>query len=295
MISWLNSWQEHARLGWRILSWNGTLHFMAKTPAGVIGGRLHSPHELEAAIETAATRGFNLYLHLNPVRPCGIKGSRHHVTHWRYVLVDLDPIDPHAGAARVADLRDRIAPGHNLYTGRGYHWWLPVGAVELTDPLHAQRIERSVAAALRHLRDSFDLWRWGIDPCTSDLARVVRAPGSVNQKTGERCTFLSLAEETHSPAAFLQYDPGEPPPPQEKVNPSRVLEHLSKRARGFLLHGVATPGRRVAAWHTAKMLHELGVGRDEAAALLHTGGNRCRPPIEPRDIDSRITQIYGRS
>lgn len=107
------------------------------------------------------------------------------------LFVDLDPIQPTLFQGRdfllssVRDLVPEVIPEPNLLvcSGRG-HWllWLlePTPAQAL--PLWLE-VENYFVRSLAHL---------GADPKAKDVTRVMRLPGSINSKTGQRVTFEQL-------------------------------------------------------------------------------------------------------
>src|SRR3990172_3092286 len=144
----MEQWKEDAEKVWALLGWEGEAQWFGTkqeqvwesitkySGKRVMGGRLRSLDQLIRTIRNAEWLGWNLYLGLNPSRyvPGKTKLSREDITHWRYILVDLDPGGdvlvppsprPHDGVYRdFPDERLRFA--HRIFSGRGYQYWLPV-------------------------------------------------------------------------------------------------------------------------------------------------------------------------
>jgi hypothetical protein len=172
---------------------------------------------------------------------------------------------------------------------------------------------------LRALKDCSEQWApgWIVDTTCSDLARVVRCPGSVNQKTGRRAVVERVANGPGlDVSVLLRYN--QAPISQEIVKPFEtanllgILPHLNVRARTFILEGAASPGRHSACFATAKNLNELGVPRDRTFEWLLIGAGRCvdlwvswkylegvgpmgrLKPLPQSEVERIVKQVYGR-
>lgn len=121
-------------------------------------------------LEHYASQGFNLYFCGNPVRE-GTTGKPKaaDIIEGRVLCVDLDP----KGDKDLGAERDRISGllkdlQHMLvFSGRGYQFWVR------TNPTMTTEDRRDFLGSLG-----------GVD-ATHNLDRLMRLPGSVNQKTGE--------------------------------------------------------------------------------------------------------------
>lgn len=349
----MEQWKEDAEKAWKCLSWQGEAQwFGTKEIAGrarmagptggwseappelrkrTMGGRLHSLDALIGTIRNAEALGWNLYLGLNPGRRAGaVKLNRQDITHWRYVLVDLDPnpglVPPDIMAALAASL---LIYAHRLFTGSGYHYWLPLPkALEIGhlassctawyEPVNPGTVELTMAGFLQELRKYGDVWApgWIIDTHCSDLPRVVRCPGSVNQKTGKRATF----ERVYGGCPFdiselMRYTLPTPTPPAVVVGPTAnlldVIPHLNVRARTFILEGAEKGQRHNACYATCKNLHELGVSRERALEWLLIGAGQChenwmglpadifmkplfsQKALDLKEVEKIVNQVYG--
>ena len=291
------NWKDDAARAWDVLEWDGQVQWFAKGPRRVSGGRLHSKDALIRCVDNMARLGLNLYVGLNPSRRCGVKARREDILFWRYILVDLDPLPCPRGTNRhVRDMESLLRPAHNLYSGRGWQWWLELEPLDLR---HEDRfkVERGTKAFLANLEEQCALWKWRVDQTTSDLARIARCPGSVNQRTGERARFVSFASgQSRDPGTVIALAP---PPPERQglidgdISDLRdVLPHLKGRAREFLVWGVGEGGRHSACWHTAKALWESGAARERAVEWLALGAERCSPPLPGGDVERVIREVW---
>lgn len=298
------TWQEDAAQGWELLSYEDEVQwFSTKQEVGrkrVMGGRLRSVDALIGTVRNAAELGWNLYLNLNPTfnRPGKSKLSREDVKLWRYIVVDLDPggdalVPPqpsHNPDAGLGWTDGFLEYAHRIFSGRGYQYWLPV-----RHPMHERPpgtgatcgewdgagYERIMQGFLRALAAETEAWApgWIVDTTCSDLARVVRCPGSVNQKTGAR----AVVEHVHKGAGIdisvlMRYNGAITPSApyhQFNLNLLDTLPHLNIRARTFILEGASSPGRHSACYATCKNLHELGVDSDRALEWLLIGAGKC--------------------
>ena len=296
-----------------------------------MGGRLRSLDALIGTIRNAEALGWNLYLNANPTvnRPGKKKLSRKDVTHWRYVVIDLDPgsaalIPPRPGLELgEGDTADCLLnKAHRIFSGRGYQYWLPIkGALSylehprLMHPwINAESYERGMRGYLAELSKTSDTWApgWIVDTTCSDLARVVRCPGSMNQKTGRRAVVEHMSQDSTDVRDISRYSV----PDTEHwtnglklENPqslSDILPHLTVTARRFILEGVRSPGRHTACWSTAMTLKSLGVPAPKALEWLMVGSHKCweynvlgmnswfeNKPLTDSEVKQIIKQVYN--
>lgn len=276
-----------------------------------MGGRLLSLDALIGTVRNAESLSWDLYANANPTRVVRsrTKLSSSDVTYWRYITIDLDPT---ASALVPPELPAAEPAAHCIFSGRGYQYWMPMrprlacgvggDGVEWIEHEAAERIMKGYVA---NLASTSEIWApgWKVDTACTDLARVVRCPGSVNQKTGARSVVLSVVDSRTGhrwplPADLVRFAVAKPEPapiPSSEIrNLADVLSHLTVRARTFILYGAESPGRHSACYATCKTLYELGVPVDRASDWLSIGARNCSPCLDTYDVERVIKQVYGR-
>lgn len=299
---------------WRLFAWDGAVRLTAKHGAlGVTGGVIKSKAALSRALHNLEQGGWDIYVGANPSRGTRIKAATREVEVWRYVVIDLDPVDPEcapelaieqvleAGQERVADL---IGAGNVCFTGRGAQAWIAICPTPLSDVRHRSEVERGMGAFLHWLQR-----RWGdglgyrIDTSTSDLARIVRCPGTINTKTGRRAKVIRFDRNYEergrvqglAAERILQLAGPAPPEPIEVVNCSNlniVAPHLNDRARQFLRMGVHEGERHKSAYAAAANLRELGIPLDMAVHWVRRGGRKCYPKLYAVECDHALKEAW---
>ncbi len=144
---------------------------------------------------------WNLYITLNPSRPDARSRMRpraRDISHLQAILIDLDPISPNAQPMRAATTVAGTLHAHGVPidcitfvdSGRGAQLWLMHPVTPVADIPHCA--ER-VASLVRWAANAFPAGIYGcaVDTSCSDLARLARLPGSINQKTGAPAALLT--------------------------------------------------------------------------------------------------------
>jgi hypothetical protein len=295
---------------WDYLAHDGVVRWFGKRRDGIrIGGAATSPADLDRLRYTSA-RGTNVYVHLNPA--VGFRGMRPSVpdiTHFRGVLLDIDPnpgVGPYVTAAmRHALIQLGAALGVSLApilvdSGRGEQAWLVDNPFVPEEPEWRQRVRRSWS----YLLDQLDLPEGAhADPSTCDVARVVRLPGTHNSKTGRTAAFIHEYEPMAVPGLYdrlVAFDPGEGASPDEALVAAPgsvdsyvdVWTRLTGEAQGFITKGRRYPGRHTALWHTADLLHREGLSREALHRALLLGAEACRPKLNNEDVLYAIRRAH---
>lgn len=290
---------------WSLLG--GPVRYFAKSSPLVQGGVCKTVTSLQRAVTNLPNWDF--YVTLNPSQGLGVKAKSSDITHWSRVLIDIDPVTPFAvppyACGLVCGQLLQLIPAVSramtvIDSGRGYQIWLAIEPLAIEGRTHAQFIERGMAHLLR-LLDGPDMAGCRVDPSCSDLARVARCPGTVNQKTGRTAEILwrySLAPEHLTPLpaeAILSLAPPHNPSelkPIEHKSLTQLLPYLGQRVATFLTEGVGTPGRHSASYAASASLRELGVPEPEARELVRKGASYCRPQLTREDVDRTVRTAY---
>jgi len=299
------------------------------------GGYAVSAAELASFAE--AYRGWNLYVQPNPsTRLGGVRVTADDVTEWRWFVVDLDPDFPGTigpeNPARTevvhamqgyfgTDVEPLV-----MFSGRGYQLWYRVNGYALRPGLifAATALPRDADEALvvaelpmvRAIAAASRYWlsrlasrmrpEWGveIDTSVSDLPRLARCPGTMNQKTGNLAVVLHESHGALDGKNFLRWVPTREYVGASKTGGPSVGEgapwqaadaFLTLRASAFLARGEGEPGRHAGMAATARSLAEAGLGYEAVVEALYHGGAKCFPPLEdPAFIERTAREALAR-
>ncbi len=295
-------------IAWKLFEWNGTVRLTAKRgDFDVTGGVLKSKADLYRAAHNLEEGGWDVYIGANPARGTRIKAATREVEVWRYVVLDLDPIDPECapelalseGIRSIPEMADINTACVIVFTGRGAQGWIALHPSHLHGADDRALVERGMGHLLHNLKRKWD-GRYGyeIDTSTSDLARIVRCPGTINTKTGKRAKVIRLAAGQMDPQPILDSAP--PPPEPTKPldvdcsNLNQVAPHLNDRARKFLRMGIERGERHKSAFAAAMNLRELGIERATIVAWVVRGGDKCRPRLNFGDCVHAVEEAFKR-
>lgn len=321
---------EHTKLLWDLLPHpdKSVVWYFARKDARVVGDYARSFAELHTAAQEYSKDGWNVYIQMNPTRKSGgSRASSKDITHWSWVLLDIDPLDEDSNASYALDvylgkLEEQLGHvlfPHVIHSGRGMQAWLRIEDVELSDAeevpakgilLHENKTPQLVRRNVARLTHGFWLKRLqqevgvvggcSIDTSVSDLPRVMRMPGTVNQKTG-KVAFISrigelnvglarqMVEETPEKALHVR----EISPVEGGRKWEHVMGSVTLTAHDFIHYGVAEPGRHKAVWATLVSLKENGVLQDEARRAVDWGNKVTRPPLSDAEVDRMVKQVYA--
>jgi hypothetical protein len=266
-----------------------------------MGGLVQSPRQLSTLLSNT---DWDLYVHINPtdMRRASPKASAREVTHLTNILLDIDLVsldaDPDAALDCALTELDLLAKGSRsattlVHSGRGRQAWVSFHPLELSLPSLRHEVERATSALFRQLPTG----QWGcrIDYSCSDVSRVARLPGSINQKTQTPAFVLSKGSTLCDPSLLLRFDPG--PPPAVELPPSPralgyVLPYVTARAARFFTSGVESPGRHAAAFAAAASLAELNIPFDTAVDWVAEGGALCNPRLSALEAHRATRNAY---
>lgn len=244
----------------------------------------------------------NCYITLNPAgSPNLIRPSARDITHVQAILIDIDPVEPSARVPEafylVEGLLERMGVDpwamSIIDSGRGIQCWIHVKPL-IADGL----LKETVRNFINTLSKEFGQ-RHGcvIDSSCSDLARLARLPGTVNQKT--KLPTVLVRPGSEQPAGFLgRFQDLEPkvlcpPPPGLRVTWPQAVMYLTHTASEFIQHGVEQTRRHKACFATAKSLKEAGVPEKIGTEWILKGSERCDPPLEPSEALRIMKRVYA--
>lgn len=280
--------------------------------------------------------GMNFYVAPNPASTrAGTRHNAEQVTHWSWFVMDIDPVGPFPRPAVVVDYVlgklwtwtgidfSRRRPVI-IDSGRGMQVWIRLPDVPLDEEggpgdLACVALPRLVARVtngwwLKRLADEVGTMEdCRIDTTCADLPRVMRCPGTVNQKTGNVTSLLVDSAEVFEelPRILSAAVPPELFEPQPIITlPAgtpwqAVFCHLTLRAQDYLTNGKDEPGRHDTAFHVALTLAEAGLPRDEVRRAIQYGNDLWdkRHPeeaavepraLKPQDIEHSLDTAFRR-
>ncbi len=222
----MTSEQEHeVQYLWRLLphpSPDHVVRLFARGPDGEkFGDFARSPEDILRFID--ASPGKNIYVGPNPTTcTTGLRITAAEVTHWSWVLLDIDPVDPDPLPDEALDeallwLGEWMGRDFNpvnggalvLDSGRGHQAWLRLNDTLLDDgvddivrvgdfhdedyKVSRKTARKSMGFWLKRLATKLGTYQGcRLDSCTSDLPRVMRCPGTYNVKTGRMAKLLVI-------------------------------------------------------------------------------------------------------
>jgi len=232
------------------------VRYMARRKDGpgerVVGDFADTWEDLEHAARAWEKDGFDFYVQLNPTPERARPRCRaRDITHWCWLLLDIDPKFPHAdpfGAldaylAALSRVTGQTIRPLVLDSGRGAQAWVRMDDTSLELPwLITERYDergvpvrgprervvagRTVARRVmgfwlrRLLEDVGVVSGCALDTACSDLPRVMRCPDTVNSKTGRRARIIEPGAGAHPNLvnlllAQVPFSEFSPPPPSE--------------------------------------------------------------------------------
>jgi RepB DNA-primase N-terminal domain len=156
------------------------------------------------------SRGGNVYVGMNPLRPDARSRTKPDVALVRHLYLDLDHDGSKALAGILADPR-LPGPSYVLNTSPGKHQ--VIWKVSGFTPEQAEGVQRAMAMA------------HGADRAATDVTRLLRIPGLRNRKYDPPCevTAQKLSEAIRIPSDFRIEPQAEPlPPPPNAFSRTRI-------------------------------------------------------------------------
>lgn len=279
-------------------------YVFAKDGRHVAGAWVGSAKALEAWARRYAHA--NCYIQLNPTAsPALVRPKAGDVSHIQAILIDIDPVRPDAAPLKTGETIEGILTARGvdmgsvsfIDTGRGIQLWIHMPAMPL---IGEGSLARCVRAFIRDVCDAFgETHGCVVDSTCSDLSRVARLPGTVNQKTGRQAVLFSIRDYTADPWFLFRYDaePEErpPSPPESRSTWPRAFPHLTRTAIDFITEGVEQTRRHKCCYATARSLMEAGVPQPIATEWMFKGAERCDPPLEEEAVERIIGQVWARA
>lgn len=249
--------------------------------------------------------GWDTFLVLNKSKTDS-KPSISDITEVRYVMLDFDPVEPTGDnkfpLIKVFDLLRKLGADNFpiISSGRGTQLWVAVRQ----DGLSIAESHYAVKAFARQFSDVVEGSNVRLDMTCADVSRIVRCPGTVNHKNGNRAT-INVTSLTPEPVSLLPWFQAEgferlsagPVAPLPEASWRFLAPRLHHRNLGFLLSGTnsAVESRHGRAYNCAKDLHGVGVDKDGATRLLYAAADKCVPNLnlsDPRCIERMVAQVW---
>lgn len=292
--------------------------------------------DLELAAQAWEKDDHNFFVQMNPTTERALpRPSAKHISHWSWFLLDADPVaelfDPLAALtdylARISLLTRVELKPTIIHSGRGAQAWIRLNDIPLdgkdftvtevhdargqeipedrrqVETLPARQLARRVMGWwLQSLvEDLGELHGCVLDTSVSDLPRVMRCPGTVNQKTGRRAYVVELGGHIHADlhsklirqvpfAAYAETDDTVLP---EGTPWQMVKTAMTKTAVRFIDRGQGEPGRHKSAVATAYSCREKGLPASEALKALRYGDRLCIPrPLGEEELRRIVGNVY---
>lgn len=293
---------------WNLLTEPATnkhVRWFATSEANNLGGIAHSPQSLESVARLSHV-GYNCYVTLNPTNTRPTKRiNQNDVTHWAFLLLDLDPLDKNADVNDAIGWLDYDLTPYGgidlvptiLRSGRGVQGWLRFAPREIDSEEQRRYFVGVNRGFLKTMRRNIPKG-WRLD-MTSDLARIARMPGSLHQTTGIQAEiecFGRMQTKLETDRFIKQYY--EPIPLQSFESDGtekewfEVQEELTFAAKNFILMGALEGERHRTCQHTCKTLQERGVSKMSAFEALMLGNEACKSPLAEREVRGILEQVY---
>jgi hypothetical protein len=289
---------------WRILPLpQGTYRYVFAKAGGMVDGTWVSGPEALGAFAQRYAKA-NCYITLNPVsRADRTRPSSNDVSHVQAILVDIDPIEPSAQPGEALwEARDMLESMEVdpwsmtvVDSGRGIQCWIRFKPLTVD-----KQLARTVKNFVNTLSAEFGT-RYGcvIDSSCSDLARLARLPGTMNQKTGREARLVVEGDVQSAAFLFHHQEDGpivwEVPIPGLRTTWPQAAMFLTLTGREFIQFGVEQTRRHKCCYAASKSLLEAGVPEAIATEWLLKGAERCDPPLESGEVLRIVKRVYAKA
>lgn len=322
---------EHTELLWSLLPHHdqSVVWYFARKDGRNVGDFARTASELHVAATEYSNDGFNVYIQMNPTRRInGVRSSAKDITKWSWLLLDVDPVEDefnyrHALDTYMEGMQTHVGAVLDptiVYSGRGVQAWIRLEDIWFDDDDPAvpdngfylnpsdgkiltmkRRVARlAMANALRAVAKTYGtVAGCRLDTSVSDLPRVMRMPGTANQKTG-RMSLITRVGGPNIPVAkwlvdatpakafeIVEIDPIEGGIPWQGA-----VSRLTLTAANFIRYGTEEPGRHRTVWQTLMSLRDHGVLEDEARKAVNWGNNATHPPLADDELEKIVLQVY---
>jgi hypothetical protein len=263
----------------------------------------------------SATQGRNVYVAPNPTQSTiGMRHETKDVTHWSYLLIDVDPLSDAVNPqpALVLDEALRLLgewigkdlqanPPIIIDSGRGMQAWIRLEDIVFDDhdtvvpkdgifysgekaiSMRRKTARRSMGHWLKRLADTIGtMHECRLDTSCSDLPRLMRCPATVNQKTGRETAIICPGSGQHvGYSSLLVTGTPETTYAEPDVNaiPGRTWQlafsDLTRMAQTYLQNGQEEPTRHKVLFHTTKKLMEVGCTEAETFKAVSRANGLC--------------------
>lgn len=183
-----------------------------------------------------------------------------------------------------------LAPTLVVHSGHGLQvYWLfkePWVFEEVGERAQAQTLSRRFQATLQKAAQGRG---WSLDD-TSDLARILRLPGTFNTKVGDRRqveVVVSHPENRYDPTEIERYL-------VEDVPSGAAAPQSSGVDTAAILAGVPKGRRDKSLFRLASKLRRSDVPRDCAERLVLEAAQNCQPPFPEKEALAKVAGAYGR-
>lgn len=182
-----------------------------------------------------------------------------------------------------------LTPTLVVHSGHGLQvYWLfkePWVVEEVGEPAQAQLLSRRFQATLRKSAQGRS---WSLDD-TSDLARILRLPGTFNTKVGDRRQVEVVGWHPAN-----RYDPIEIELYLVEDVPSGAAAESSRVDTAAILAGVQKGQRDDGLFRLASKLRRSDVPREFAERLILEAAENCQPPFPEKEARAKVAGAYGR-